>query len=220
MRSGNPFFYDFSVIRTADHEDYLRSCFKHLRKRAGLHEKLMKELRREIRHNLVASGDLYVFDSPELKAARSLMEDLESNRPSIKEAVTLELRTKYLFDITPAGFSLKFHRVGEDQFQAETELSKMSRLSEVDAHTAIQDAILRLSSINQNIAYMLRNASPSHRELYSSPFASATAPMPLRRVRFWRGCRPPCRCAPLGDASPGAFRFGVDPLDCSPSKFH
>ena len=88
VRSGNHFFYDFSVIRTADHEDYLRSCFKHLRKRAGLHEKLMKKLRREIRHNLVASGDLYVFDSPELKAARSLMEDLESNRPSIKEAVT------------------------------------------------------------------------------------------------------------------------------------
>ena len=153
--AGKAFTYEFSVIRSPDHQDYIHQNFELLHQNSKLPDKQLIKLKGA----LVGSLDLSVRNpdvakSPEIIAASSLINELALNVPNIKKAVALELKNKHSIIVSPSEFTVKLHRTEGDNFEAENNLQNLFRLNEHESHELIKNALFRLAGINTSIAYM------------------------------------------------------------------
>jgi hypothetical protein len=155
VNSGKAFTYEFVVIRSNDHRDYIKDSFQDLHKNIKLPDKKIIKLKDAIFPQIdLTVRDPDVGNSPELKAAKNLFVDLAANVPFIKKAVILELNNKRKGNISPKDFTVKLHQVNSDIFRAETNIQKIFNLDEYESHEIIQNALFRLADLHQSLEHM------------------------------------------------------------------
>lgn len=162
FKKGKGFTFDFVEVVAADHKDYVHQCLKGLSDKVSVSQKQFKKLKNRIAGRLDSSAGLpYSPTSPEAKAFRNLMEEMSSNVPNIKTAVTLELQKRLQTEIKPVDFALKLHQIGENEVQAETNISDIFHLDEHQSHNAILSGLMRLAGISRTLAEMERHTALS-----------------------------------------------------------
>jgi hypothetical protein len=153
--SGKGLVYEVNLVVAHNHEEYISSCFSHFNKEIPLTLKKIVKLKRELISNLDLSARTTDFkELPEAKACRELIAAVQQGSPSIKNALLLEVYSKFSKSLDANKLKLKFHQVDSNIFKAETNLGKISCLNDYQCHELVWNALSRIVGVNQNIFYM------------------------------------------------------------------
>jgi hypothetical protein len=141
--------FQFHVIEAHIWEQYLIDSLPEVGKAPGLtaHERM--ELQSAVVRAVTRSDNRQMFAE---EIAPDFEREILHNERLVKRAVLLVL-SKDRSAIEPE-FTLKIHKVGDDRYQAETDLHHRLNVEAADIHNAVKTALLGISGMFQRIGEM------------------------------------------------------------------
>lgn len=142
--------FQFHVIDAHNRNQYVIDNLSEINQIPRLSPRQLMDLRSAVMRVVTQPDNREMFAS---KVAPAFEADVLHNGPLLKTAVRLLLaRNKGLRDIED--FELKFHKVGEDRYEAETDLPSKLAMSVEDVHDVLKGAVIGVSSVDQRIGEM------------------------------------------------------------------
>ncbi|HEV1995417.1 MAG TPA: hypothetical protein VGR03_13890 [Candidatus Acidoferrum sp.] len=144
-----PLTFQFHVLEAHIWEQYLIDSLPALRN-APLSGRELMDLQGAVVKAVRRSDNRRMFSS---EVAPAFEGELLSNERLVKAAVTLVLsKQNGMHELDD--FTLKIHKVGDDRFQAETNLDSKLRLGSQDIHNTIKTALLGVAGLFQRMGEM------------------------------------------------------------------
>ncbi len=144
-----PLTYQFHVLDAHIWEQYLIDCLPELRT-TPLGGRELMDLQGAVVKAVRRSDNRQMFSS---EVAPAFEGELLRNEKLLKAAVLLVLSKQHgIREVDD--FTLNIHKVGEDRFQADTNLDRKLRLSSEDVHETIKRALLGIAGLFQRIGEM------------------------------------------------------------------
>ncbi len=140
--------YSFNIVRTV-RKEYMHTCFKEIHGIDDINFKQTLKLKNAIAERLKSAPEKGGQETLE-----QLKADLRNNIPVLRTAVSLALDKKYALKVEPNQFSLQIKFLDEDDFHAESNLSKLLGLDEQQVHSAIESGLLAVGGLNLRIESM------------------------------------------------------------------
>jgi hypothetical protein len=149
--------FQFHVVKAHIRDQYVIDNLCEVNRTPGLsaHERMelqsavMKAVKQPDYDKMFATSVAPAFES-----------DVLNNIPLLKSAVQSAL-AKEKGIVIDEDFDLRFHKIGEDRYQTETNLVKKLTLSVEDLHNAIRSAILGVAQIDQRFGEMQAHSALS-----------------------------------------------------------
>jgi hypothetical protein len=141
--------FQFHVIDAHIWEQYLIDGLSELRKALTLSGRELMSLQSAVVKAVKRSDNRQMFTT---EIAPAFENELLHNERLVRAAVSFVLWKDHT--LRDCDFDLKIHKVGEDRYQAETNLLEKTRLSRDDIHNSIKLALLGISGLTQRIGEM------------------------------------------------------------------
>jgi hypothetical protein len=144
-----PLVFQFHVIDAHVWEQYLIDGLSELRKALTLSGRELMSLESAVVKAVKRSDNRQMFTT---EIAPAFESELLHNERLVRASVLFVLWKHHA--LRDCDFNLKIHKVGEDRYQAETNLLEKVRLSRADIHNTIRLALLGISGLTQRIGEM------------------------------------------------------------------
>lgn len=141
--------YSFDIIKHADYKTIVHKNLQRINEIGNLHVKQASKLKRTIAGKLVK----FPADSTN-EILKQLRNDLKSNVPIIKSALAVKLEEKLNTKINKSDFNINIEEPDEGDFHAESNISKIYSLNDIEAHEVVGSALLAVGSLNKTIETM------------------------------------------------------------------
>jgi hypothetical protein len=141
--------YAFAAVMIADRRKYISDCLKCVDDIPKISFKQKKKLKKFIASKIID-------EVPEIieSALKQTQDDIGENIPAIKSALLFYLQREHNIQEIPNNLTLKINRISEKEFLAEQNLIQNLGLSELEAHKAIERALLAVGGLNRTISEM------------------------------------------------------------------
>lgn len=152
-----PLTLQFHVIKAPIHDQYVIDNLANVNRTPGLNSHELMKLRSAVMNAVHQPDYREVFRSA---IAPSFESDVLHNNVLVKSSVRFILNKHHQISI-PEDFDLRFHKVGDDRYQAETNLSAKLSLSIDQLNHALKTALLGVAGVNQCIGEMMAHTALS-----------------------------------------------------------
>jgi hypothetical protein len=143
-----PFFsYQFHWIDAHDKEKYIHDGLQELHQVEGLKHKDVLRLKRAIAESI---RPLPPDIKPQLFP--SFQNELMHNPSLVRKSIETEIHNRLRVDHVP--FSLTLHQESAETFRAETDLSALLKVDEVEAHRIVEAGVMGVAGLSQSIGEM------------------------------------------------------------------
>jgi hypothetical protein len=144
-----PLTFQFHVIEAQNRDQYLIDNLSEVNRTPGLSPHELMTLRTAVMGVVRRPDNREMFKSLVAPAFES---DVLNSTPLLKAAVLFVLAKEK--GIKGIDFELRFHKVGDDRYEAETDLPQKLALSIDEIHNAIKVAALGISGVDQRLGEM------------------------------------------------------------------
>jgi hypothetical protein len=142
--------FQFHLVDAHDRNQYLIDNLGAVNRTPGLSSSQLMELRTAVMKAVQQPDNREMFRSD---VAPTFENDILNNTSLLKAAVRLVLeKEKGILGL--GDFALKFHKVGDDRYEAETDLAQILRVSVGDLHGVLKVAMLGVSGVDQRLGEM------------------------------------------------------------------
>ena len=148
--------YHFAAVQIADRSAFLQDCFSIVND--------IPRLTSRQRTNLEESIGAAMLEPPNNKHGPTMDQlkvDLSSNSPLIALAVARLLAARVGSAISPDDFNLQMNDIGEGNYEVDSNISRLFKLDELEAHKLIERALLAVGRTNERIEWMQRYSALS-----------------------------------------------------------
>jgi hypothetical protein len=141
--------YQFHVVDAHDREKYVHDCLANVHASPNLQHHQIVKLKRLVVGAITRPDVQQMFRTSVAPAFES---DLLQNPAIAAAAVRMDLKRTRQRD--PSDFTFHVHKVGEDRYQVDTDLSHQANISSEDAHETVKRGLLAVAELNQRVAEM------------------------------------------------------------------
>jgi hypothetical protein len=145
-----PLTFQFHVVDAANRDQYLIDNLSEVNRVPGLSSSELMALRTAVMKAIRQPDIRGIFRSD---VAPAFENDI-LNRPSFLKAAVRQVLEKEKGVVAPEDFTLKFHKVGDDRYEAETDLAQKLPICIDDLHRVLKVAMLGVSSVDQRLGEM------------------------------------------------------------------
>lgn len=145
-----PLTFQFHVIDAHDRNQYLIDNLSEVNRTPGLTSGQLMALRTAVMKAVQQPDNREMFRS---NVAPAFENDILNNESLLKAAARFVLEKEKRI-VGLEDFVLKFHKVGDDRYQAETDLVQRLRMSVEDLHGVLKAAMLGVSGVDQRLGEM------------------------------------------------------------------
>jgi hypothetical protein len=144
-----PLTFQFHVLQAHNRDQYLIDNLAGVNRTPGLSSQQLMELRTAVMRAVQQPDNREMFRS----VAPAFENDVLHNTPLLKSAVRFVLSKEKRITCVD-DFALRFHKVGDDRYEAETDLPQKLTLSIEDIHNVVKLAALGISGVDQRLGEM------------------------------------------------------------------
>lgn len=145
-----PLTFQFHVIEAHNRDQYLIDNLSEVNRTPALSSQKLMVLRTAVMRAVQQPDNRKMFSS---EVAPAFENDVLQNIPLLKAAVRFVLaKDKGITGVDD--FALRFHKVGDDRYAAETDLPRKLTLSIEEIHNVLKSALLGVSGVDQRLGEM------------------------------------------------------------------